>query len=93
MKLLGIIWQKLRIVMGWLLIVFAALGLLGVVSAVVMQAIGRYDPTIFSGPVFVLAGTRVDCTTWWGVLINVLLSSFILSWGVGMIRRCACEVK
>lgn len=83
--LVGWMLKLLLLILGSILVLFASVGLLGVLVSLVFGQV-HLGRVMVDGPALNIDGYRIDCTTWWGVITLVLFNWFVLSWGRDFVR-------
>lgn len=83
--LVGCALRWLLLIFGSILVLFASCSLLGVLGSLAFGQVHLGRVTI-NGPAIVLDGFRIDCTTWWGVVVLVLFHWFVLAWGRDFVK-------
>lgn len=83
--LVGCALQWLLLIFGIILVLFASVGLLRVLVSLVFGQV-HLGRVMFDGPALNIDGYRIDCTTWWGVLMLVLFNLLVLAWGRDFVR-------
>lgn len=83
--LVGWMLKLLSLILGSILVLFASVGLLGVLVSLVFGQV-HLGRVMVGVPALNIDGYRIDCTTWWGVLMLVLFNLLVLAWGRDFVR-------
>lgn len=80
------IWRAIKTVFAWLLIAAAVVGFLGLLAHILFQDVGLFGAPPILGGHLTFNGYVIDCTTWWGKLINLFIDLCLFAWGWGILH-------
>ena len=72
---------------AFFLIFIGAVGILGIIIHVICNDFGLCEACTVSGPQIVFAKLRIDCFTWWGKCLNLLMASICFALGIRLLRK------
>jgi hypothetical protein len=78
--------KAIKTTFAWLLMTSGCLGVLGLIAHILCQDFGLFGAPDISGGYISLGGRVIDCTTWWGKLLNLFISLCLFAWGWGIIH-------
>ena len=84
------IWKRIKIVFGWLLMILAGIGVLSIATHFVVPGVS--GPCISSGSSpWCEHGFTIDCSTWRGTLTHLGIELCVFAWGWGIIHNIRKE--
>ena len=78
-------------IVAWILVVSGAMGILGNIAHVICNDFGLCESGIVSGPYIALLGFKIDCFTWWGKCIHLVIDIALISSGLGNLTNLKRE--
>jgi hypothetical protein len=73
--------RKINSIIGGIILLLGILGLSGIIAHILFQDLKLFGSPDITGPYFALSGFRIDCFTWWGKLIHLIIEIILINVG------------